>query len=81
MVNAYDVRGNPNLYGPMMDEVRISKYKVVLLGVNAEEAFRHATRNLIGPIPAFKMPHPSDLSDKKMLTELLVRCKQFIYKV
>lgn len=80
MMNAFDVLGTRLL------TLRPQKAypKVIVLGENADNAWRSACNTLARNIPSFKLPHPSglnrELNDKKKLSEALAKCRAFIYK-
>ncbi len=82
-INAYTVDGRRS------EELRVLlpnylSNKIVALGANAAERLDVLNLVDVAQIKFFRLPHPSGLNretnDKKKLTELLSRCREYIYK-
>lgn len=61
------------------------KPKIITLGQNAKEWLKDIKkRHDLSWVTSFNLPHPSglnrELNDKKALSDLLVKCRAFIYK-
>ncbi len=82
-VNAYHVDGVRNV-SLESDLIIFEGYPIVSLGANAAERLDVLNLTQHKKIKYFKLPHPSGLNrevnDKKKLSDLLSRCKAYIYK-